>query len=270
MLILRLLQPIWQPFGVDLFCFGKKFLVFNLVSRNLKTKYRRSVMGVFWTLLSPMATAGVYYLVFNIFLKIKIPHYLPFILSGVLTFNFFSQSLVEGMESIVGNGALASKVPMPLQVFPYVGVLTNWVTLILSIPIMIIASLISHVSLGPSLLVLPFYLVILLAFTYGIGLLSSILFVFFRDLRHLMGIVIQLWLYATPVIYNDSMIPDKFRWIIFVNPMSSILISVHTILVEGSWPSLAMTWTAMGWAISILMLAAIVHKKMIAFVAEQI
>src|SRR3954453_19323172 len=93
----------FRPLGIDFFCLGKKFLVYNMVSRNLKIKYRRSVLGVFWTLLSPIAMTVVYYFVFKVILQVRMPHYLVFILSGVLPWTFFSQSLSEGMESIAGS-----------------------------------------------------------------------------------------------------------------------------------------------------------------------
>src|SRR3954471_24738544 len=99
----------FRPLGVDFFCFGKKFLVFNLVSRNLKIKYRRSVLGVFWTLLSPLAMAVIYYFVFRVVLNVRIDHYAVFILSGVLPWSFFGVTTLEGLDSILGNGSLISK-----------------------------------------------------------------------------------------------------------------------------------------------------------------
>lgn len=270
MQLFHLFKPFWQPLGVDLFCLGKKFLVFNLVSRNLKIKYRRSIFGVLWTVLIPIAMALNYYLVFNLILKVTMPHYLAFIVSGVVTFNFFSQSIMEGMESIVGNWSLASKVPMPLQIFSYVGTLTNLITFAISLPVLIGASLISHVQLSLSVIVLPFYFLILFGMTYGLSFLLSVGFVFFRDLRHLMGIVMQLWFYGTPVIYRDTMIPDSFRWILYLNPVSGIVMSIHKILVDGAWPSWKMTSLSLIWMTLILFLAAIVHKKWIMSVVEQI
>src|SRR5689334_7103760 len=101
-----------RPLGVDLFCLGKKFLVFNLVSRNLKLKYRRSVLGVFWTLLSPIAMGMVYYFIFKVILKVQMPYYLAFILSGVLPWTFFNQTILEGLESVVGSWSIVTKVPI--------------------------------------------------------------------------------------------------------------------------------------------------------------
>lgn len=226
-----------QPFGVDFFCLGKKFLVFNLVSRNLKVKYRRSFFGFLWTILSPMAMAVVYYFVFKVVLKIQIPRYLVFILSGILPWTFFAQTLAEGMESIVGNLGLISKISVQAQVFPFVGSLTNLVTLTLTIPILICASMISGVSAAPSLVMLLYYFGTLFLIAYSISSILAIAFVFFRDLRHILGIVLQIWMYGTPVIYDEVMIPEKYKWILYANPVGMVFKGIHCVLVQGAWPS---------------------------------
>jgi ABC-type polysaccharide/polyol phosphate export permease len=237
----------FRPFGLDFFCLGKKFLVFNLVGRNLKIKYRRSFFGVLWTLLSPLAMALVYFFVFKVILKVQIPHYLAYILSGILPWTFFAQSLMEGMESLVGNLGLISKVPIPLQIFPYVGTLTNLVTLFLSLPILVGASLLTGVSLGLSVVLLPFYFFLLFLITYSFSICLSLLFVYFRDLRHLMGIIIQIWFYSTPVIYDAHQIPERFRWVLYVNPIGTIFTGLHQVLVRGDWPTSADFSVSLAW-----------------------
>lgn len=250
-----------QPLGVDLFCFGKKFLVFNMVSRNLKIKYRRSVLGLFWTLLTPMAMAAIYYFVFKVILNIQVPNYLIFILSGVLPWTFFGQTVMEGMDALVGNLGLISKVPVPLQVFPYVGSITNLVTLGFSMPILLGAALFSNVSLGPSLIMLIFLFGALFMLAYTISLALAIAFVYFRDLKHLMGIVMQLWFYATPVIYEESMIPPKYKWILFLNPVGSIFTGIHQILGRGQWPSRNELIATAAWTIFATFATAFLHKN---------
>ncbi|MEK7691631.1 MAG: ABC transporter permease, partial [Bdellovibrionota bacterium] len=165
----------------DLFCVGKKFLVFNLVARNLKVKYRRSVFGIFWTLLSPLAMATVFYFVFKIILQVTIPHYLVFVLSGMLPWTFFAQTVMEGLESIVGNGSLITKVPVPTHVFPFVGTVTNLITLVLALPILILVAIISEAPIGGPPLLLGVYVFALFFITYGVSLLAAVAFVYFRD-----------------------------------------------------------------------------------------
>lgn len=251
---------LFRPLGVDLFCLGKKFLVYNLVSRNLKIKYHRSAIGLFWTFLSPLSSALVFYFVFKIVLNVGIPHYLAFILAGVLPWAFFNQTIFEGMESIIGNLGLISKVPIPTQVFPFVGALTNLVTLTLAIPIIIGAAVFSGVHLGSSLIFVPFYFLCLFFIAYGFSLCLAILLILFRDLRHVMGIVMQLWFYGTPIVYQETMIPAKYQWILSFNPIAYIFIDLHRIFVSGECPPLHNSLIAWGWAFFALFMATLVCK----------
>jgi len=258
------------PFGVDFFCLGKKYLVFNMVSRNLKSKYHRSVLGVFWTLVNPLAMALVYYFVFKGILRVKQDHYLVFILCGQFPWNFFVQSLMEGLESLVGNLGLISKVPVPIQIFPFVGAVTNLVTLFLSLPILLGVALISHLSIGIALVCLPYYLVLLFLMCYSISLVLSIAFVFFRDLRHLMSIVMQVWFFATPVIYADTMIPERYHWIIYANPVGTIFVGLHRAFVDQAWPSQAMTLVPLAWVAVFVSISIVAYKGWARGIVEQI
>ena len=249
-----------RPLGIDLFCLGKKYLVYNLVSRNLKLKYRRSIFGIFWTLLTPIAMASVYYFVFKVVLQVQVPHYLAFILSGVLPWTFFAQTLSEGMESIAGNWGLISKVPVPVQVFPCICTLTNFFTLILSLPVLFFAAWISDAPVGWPLLFLPFFILALLLLTYTFALILGIAFVYLKDLRHILNITLQLWFYGTPILYNENMIPEKYQWILYANPLAGIFTGLHQIMIRGDWPSAEQIILVSGWCLAVLIFCTFFHK----------
>jgi ABC-type polysaccharide/polyol phosphate export permease len=265
-----MVKLLFFPFGVDIFCFGKKFLVYNLVGRNLITKYRRSILGILWTLASPLSMAIVYYFVFKIVLQVQQPYYIVLILGGVLPWTFFSQTIVEGTDSIVGGAGLLSKVPIPLPVFPFVGALTNLVTLFFSSPILIGAALLSGAPIGPSIIMLPFCYLILFLITYSISYTLGVASVYLRDLRHVTAIVMQVWFYATPVLYRQSMIPEKYRWILFVNPIGQIFAAFQTILTTGEWPDPITLGPSIIWAISLVTLVCLLHKYYFKEVVERI
>lgn len=227
----------FQPFGQDIFCLNKKFLVFNLVLRNIKTKYRRSFLGLFWTLLGPTAMAITYYFVFKVIIKVQIPHYLVFIITGTLPWAYIAQTLNEGMESIVGNWGLLSKIPIPSHVFPMVGALTNLITLLLALPIMIGTAVLTGVHLGPSLFLIPGLYLGLFLITYSFAFILASTFVYFRDLRHIIAIILQLWFYMTPVIYDEAMIPEKYKAVLYLNPYGAFFTTFHKIFIYGSWPT---------------------------------
>ena len=252
----------FRPLGIDYFCLSRKFLVYNLVDRNLKVKYRRSAAGILWTLLSPMAVAAIYFFVFKIILNVNVPHYLAFILSGIMAWSFFAQTVLEGMESITSNWSLASKVPVPLQVFPYVGTVTNLVNLLFSLPVIFGACIFSGVSLGPSVLLLPIYFALLFLITYSLSLILAVLMVYFRDLKHAGGLIMQVWFYGTPVVYDESLIPEGYRWILWGNPLGQLFSGLHAILVRGEWPAALALATTCGWALVFVLAALGVQRAM--------
>jgi ABC-type polysaccharide/polyol phosphate export permease len=213
--------------GFDAFCLNKKFLVYNLVNRNLKIKYRRSFLGFFWTILSPLAVSFIYYFVFKVVMKVERPHYLPFILCGVLPWSFFAQSLNEATESIVGNHGLISKIPVPIQVFPYVVSITNFSTLIFALPIIIGLAWASGIT--PSfitILIFPYFLS-LLVISYALGTVLAIAFVYLRDLKHAIGLILQIWFYATPIVYDKGMIPEKYKFVLYLNPVGASFVGIQ-------------------------------------------
>ncbi|MBU6374543.1 MAG: ABC transporter permease [Bdellovibrionales bacterium] len=250
------------PAGIDLFCTGKKFLVYNMVSRNLKIKYRRSVLGIFWTLLNPLALATIYYFVFKVVMNVQLPNYLPFILSGVLPWAFFSQSVSESTESFVANAGLLTKVPVPIQVFPYVGVLTNFVTLVLATPIILVAAWLHQTPITAAYFLFPFYGLALFAMAYSASIVLAISFVYFRDLKHLVGLILQIWFYASPIVYREQMIPEKYRWILFFNPLGQIFEGIHSVLLDGQAPSVWSLATVCFWVFVFLAVALFFQKRL--------
>ena len=267
---LNLLKPIYQPFGEDIFCFGKKFLVWTIVSRNIKIKYRGSILGLLWTLITPLAMTCVYYFVFKVILQVRIPNHLIFILLGVLTWNYISQTILEGMESIVGNIGLISKVPIPLQVFPLVGSLTNLVTLLLATPILLGASLFSGLTPSATFTLIPLYGAFLFLTVYSLALILAVLFIKLRDLRHIMGILLQIWFYATPVIYDEKMIPEKYSWVLYLNPFGCLFSDLHSIWIYHQWPTFQHLSAAFSWTVGLLLLAVFVQKQLGRGMVEEI
>jgi ABC-2 type transport system permease protein len=247
--------------GLDYFCARSKFLVYHMVSRNLKVKYRRSFMGLFWTLLAPCGMAAVYYVVFEKILRIQIPHYLAFILAGVFPWAFMSQTVGEGAESLLENWGLISRNPIPLQIFPFVGSATHLVSLCFAAPVMVAASLASGVTLGFSLVLIPVYFALLFATAYGFALLAAILNVYFRDLRFLLAIVMQVWFYGTPVVYGESLLSGRYAWILYANPVAMEFKGLHAILVAGAWPEPREILVAAAWAAGVSWAAAVYLRR---------
>lgn len=233
--------------GFDAFCLGKKFLVFNLVNRNLKIKYRRSFFGYLWTILAPVMISMIYYFVFKVVMKVDRNHYLPFILAGVLPWSFFSQSLSEATESIVANQGLISKIPVPIHVFPYVVSITNFSTLFFSLPVIFFLALFSGVPATMSMAWVFYFFGCLLLLSYSLGGILAVFYVYLRDLKHAIGLALQVWLYATPIFYDSSMIPPKYHWILFLNPVGSIFEGIHMSMLGSEGALIPHVLASLAW-----------------------
>jgi ABC-2 type transport system permease protein len=241
----------------ELFCLHKKFLVYNLVMRNLKVKYRRSALGFLWTLLIPISQAAIYYFVFQRIMKIQIESYVPFILSGVMFWVFFSNTLNEAMESLLNNSNLISKIPIPPQIFPWVASLSHGINLALAIPVIIAVTLLSGLAVTPAFALIPVLLIEIMVIAYSIGLILALVMVFFRDLRYVLALVLQVWMYATPVIFHERMIPESMRWILWANPIGQIFPALHEIVLTGQSPTPSLLAGTAVW-----MLASVIAARL--------
>jgi ABC-type polysaccharide/polyol phosphate export permease len=245
--------------GFDVFCLNKKFLVANLVNRNLKIKYHRSFLGFFWTILAPLAMSAIYYFVFTKLMKFERPHYLASLLVGTLSWTFFSQTIIEATETITVNSQLLTKIPMPIHIFPYVISITNFSTLAFSAPVILIGAFVSNVQLTWNALWIFYFFFLLMLFCYAIGSIVAIFFVYLRDLKHAIGVMMQLWFYGTPILYDTQQIPEKFKFIIYANPVGAVFDGIHQCFIEGHTPSLATLGASFIWLIAIFALLRLVY-----------
>ena len=200
-------------------------LLMTLVVRELTVRYKRSVIGFLWTMLQPMLTMVVLHFVFSSIFRFEVTNYPVYVLAGVLFWNFFSQSIISSMNSLRGNAGLLKKLPVPHAVFPVATVIAGVVNLLLAmVPLLVILYFTSEPhGLPPSLLFLPVAILIATVFTLGAGLLLSPLAVFFYDVVEVVGVVMMLAMYATPIFYPLKIVPEQYRWVVRYNPVRSIL-----------------------------------------------
>ncbi len=234
-----------RPLG-DLWKFRE--LVALLVQRDLKVRYKRSVLGMGWTLLNPLLQMVVYTLVFSTIMRVGVPRFPLFLLSGLLPWTLVSVSIVGSAHSLLANQGLIRKVAVPQMVYPLSIVASKLVDLVLSlIPLAVLAVVLGRPPTLAWAFVLP-AIVLATAFSAGLALLFSSLTVFYRDMRHLIDILIQVWFYVTPVIYPASYL-DKLpypalRWILALNPATPIVRCFQVPLYERAAPSAALVGSA--------------------------
>ena len=212
------------------------FLLQQLIERDFKTKYKRSVLGVCWSFLNPLLTMLVQYIVFSTLFRSDIPNYPVYLLIGVLCYSYFTDSIGQCMVSIIGNATLITKVYVPKYIYPLSKALSSGINLLLSLIPLVIVMFLTGVYPKPAFLLLPFGLGCLLMLCLGLGMLLATSMVFFRDTQFLWGVISMLWMYGTPIFYPESIIPEKLMVIYKMNPLYHIIRFCRTILIDGVSP----------------------------------
>lgn len=213
-----------------------RFLIKQLVMRDFKTKYKRSVLGVLWSFLNPLLTMTIQYIVFSTLFRSDIPNFIIYLLSGIICYNFFAETAGLCLSSIVANAPLIHKVYLPKYIYPFSRALSSSINLLLSLLPLLLMMLLTRTPITPAILLLPFALLMLFLFSYGIGLLLATLMVFFRDTQFLWGVLSILWMYLTPIFYPETIIPQAFLGVYKLNPLYHILRFVRTLLMSGISP----------------------------------
>jgi len=229
--------------------FRYRVLVLSLVSRELKARYRGSILGFFWSLLNPLLLLLVYSFVFSVVFHPAraegIDPYALFLFCGILPWTWFSSSLLESATVLINNGNLIKKVLFPAEVFPVVSVLTNLVHFLLALPVLIFFLIYYHKPLTIYWLFFPLIVFVQLVFTLGLSLFISSLSVHFRDIRDLLGNLVTLWFFTTPIIYPAKWLPAKLRFLLDFNPMTHIMVSYQRTLFQGAmlpWKKMSVTF----------------------------
>lgn len=212
------------------------YLMRQLVTRDFKTKYKRSVLGVLWSFLNPLLTMLVQYIVFSTLFKSDIHNFPLYLLSGIVCFNFFSEATTMGLQSVVGNAALITKVYVPKYIYPMSRVFSSTINLLLSLIPLLAVMLLTGTHIRPAILLLPIGLICLVAFCIGMSFILSTLMVFFRDTQFLWGVVSMLWMYMTPIFYPESIIPSQYMTLYKCNPLYHIIRFVRIVLINGVSP----------------------------------
>lgn len=237
------------------------FLIRQLVSRDFKTKYKRSALGMAWSFLNPLLTMSVQYVVFSTLFKSDIPNYPVYLLSGIVFFNFFSEAVSMGMTSITGNASLIKKVYMPKYIYPVSRILSSLVNFALAIIPLLLVMAITGTAFTPALLLLIFDMLCLLGFVTGMSLLLTTSMTFFQDTQFLWGVISMMWMYMTPLFYPESIIPAQFLTVYHMNPMYQYITFARICIIDGLSPEpMAYLWCIL-YSMVVLGLGILTFKR---------
>ena len=233
----------------------------GLVDREVRARYRGSVLGFLWSLLNPLLLLGIYALVFSVYLRVDTPHYVLMLFAGLLPWGWLSSSLVNASAAVVGNASLIKKVYFPLEILPLVNVTTNLVNYMLALPVLLAFVLASGVPLTPALLYFPLLVAVQFLLTTGLALTLATLNAFFRDVEQLLQPLLMVWFYLTPIVYAAGMVPPPYRWLLVLNPMAPLIQGYQAIFVTGHAPDPAGLASATAMAIALLVVGYALFRR---------
>lgn len=229
-------------------------LIFQLVRRDIVARYKRSVLGIAWTMLQPLGMMIVLTIVFSQ-LFARVEGYAVYLLSGLIAWTFFAQTTTSAIQQSVWGGALLRRIYIPQTAFSVSSIGTGFVNLVLSlIPLFLIMLIIGR-PITPAILFIPIPIVLLTAFALGAGLLLSSLAVRFPDISEIYRILLQAWMYLTPIMYPSDILPDAYKHVLlYPNPMYYLILMFRVPIYDGVLPSLPLSLIGTGISIGTLVI----------------
>ena len=246
------------------------FLMSQLISRDFKVKYKRSVLGVLWSILQPILMMTVMAIVFSQMFKFKVEgiNYLVYLMTGIIMFNYFSDATNNAMVSVVYNFGLINKVYIPKYIFPIAKCLFSGINFVLTLIPWFAIILLSYVGLGEYTchlniwyILIPYIFVCLFLFSLGIGMILSCVSVFLRDMFYIYSIILTIWNYLTPVFYSIEILPVKLQTIFKFNPLYLYITGVRSIVLAGQRPSLIQLGSMALVSLATLLIGLVVFRK---------
>jgi len=222
------------------------------VKRDFVSRYRKSVLGILWSLLNPLLTMLVMTLVFSYLFARNIENFPVYLLSGQIIFGFFNESTTQAMGSIISNEGLIKKVYIPKYIFPAARVISSLVNLVFTFLAFLLVFIITGAQFHWTMLMVPIPIIYTFVFSLGVAMLLSSMTVFFRDLLYLYGIFITLLMYLTPLFYPIEIIPERFRPFMGLNPMYQLIDYFRALTLHGTVPDLWSNMVCIGFALAAL------------------
>jgi ABC-type polysaccharide/polyol phosphate export permease len=242
----------------------RKYLPFlvELVKKDFKLKYKRSIWGVFWSVLQPLLLMVVMSIVFSALFRFDIENFALYLITGHLIFGFFSESTSSALSSIIESDNIIKKVSVPLYMLPLAKVITALVNIALTMIALVIVALATGAEPSFTMLLLPIPLLYTFVFSLGIGMILSTIMVFFRDIAYLYGILVSIIMYLTPIFYPISIIPDRYLFLINANPIKHFVQMFRNVVMFNTVPTFREHLICIAFcAFSIVVGVAVFRKK---------
>lgn len=246
-------------------------MIASLVRRELRGKYKGSVLGFLWTFINPLCQIIVYIIVFSVIVQNNLEQFYVYLIVGMIPWLFFDMSLRIGAGCVRYQGEMIKKIYFPREVLPIACVTANFINMMFCFVIVFLVLMISGRGFDiKALFCLPLVLAIEYVMVLGFTLIVSSVTVFFKDMEHIVTVLLMAWIYGTPILYSMDFIPEKVRFIFKLNPMTSVIESYHNILYWKTLPNPKYLLYSMAFAIVILMIGELVFFKLDDRFAEEL
>lgn len=240
------------------------------ISKDIRGKYKNSILGIIWSFLNPLLQIAVYAIVFPLIMRSDLPNYTVFLCCGLIPWNFFSSAISRTSFTMIENGNIIKKVFFPRQILPISVVTSEAVNFIISTVIILAFVLIYGMGITQFLIFYPLVLLVQYLLLIGISFIVSSITVFFRDLQHFIGIALQLLFYATPIVYASNTIPENFQWILKFNPMTYVINGYRDIFYYQQAPDFTSLLIVLGISIVLCVGGYMIFNKLQRRFAEEI
>lgn len=238
-------------------------MLFSLVQKELRGRYKGSVLGFLWTFLNPLLQLVVYTIVFSYILESDIEQFYIFLFVGLIPWLFFSTSITGGATTIIYQENLIKKIYFPRIILPIAYVTSGFINMLLTFLVIFAVLIISNFGINlTAICYLPIIFIVEYFLALGIGVLVSAVTVYFRDLEYILSIVMMAWMYLTPILYSVERVPEKFWNIYYLNPMTSIILAYREILYYKQVPEVSTLLKTIGIGVFFMILGSIMFSRL--------
>lgn len=237
-----------------------QFLLEELTKRDFKKKYKRTYLGMLWSVLSPLLTLLVMKTVFTQFFGMTQPHYTTYLFAGNLIFSYYRESTTNGMVALINNKGIFSKVPLPKTMFVIANNVSSLINFLLTLVVFFIFAALDGITFSWRFLILLYPILCLLVFNIGVGYVLSALYVFFQDMKYLYSVFTLLLMYLSAIFYQVERFPENVQRLFLINPVYVFIKYFRIIVIDGNIPSLAFNMMPIGWAIGALLIGIWFYK----------
>lgn len=245
-------------------------MIFSLVRRELRGRYKGSVLGFLWTYINPLCQVIVYSAVFSVIFRVNIDKFYLYMIIGMMPWTFFNTSVQGGATCLRAQSDMIKKIYFPREVIPISYVTSAFVNMLFSFIIVFLAVIVSGYGFNLKVILwLPMIMVCEYLLSLGIAFIVSAVTVYFRDLEQIISVIMMAWIYVTPIMYNMEYVPERFRSLIVLNPMTPIVEVYHQILYYRITPTTNYLLLAGGTSVIVLVIGALVFAKLDRNFAEE-